>query len=384
VIGSNLGNTVSTVPPAILTPVIYYGNISTLTSQGSGYYFPLTNTYGFEKDYKPGGLYSYSFGVQQALPGDVALSVGYVGNQGKHQTMFHTINQVPYGAHFQPGNADPTNPSVSLPDSFLVPYVGFWPGLYIINFSGKSNYNSLQVTARRRYSKGLLFNVAYTWSKAMNLADTETGQMPMFHDASWAYGKAGYDQTHVLTFNVVWDVPKGSRLLPEATRKVSGLLLDHWQLSTFTTFASGTPAGISYSTTDNADITGGAGDGARVIVTGKAQLPRSERSFARWFDTSAFARPPKGDPGNAPKDVFRGPGTNNWDGALFKNFPLGSERRFLQFRGELYNTFNHTQYSSVNTAARFDTAGRQTNVQFGQVTGTRSPRVIQLALTFRF
>ena len=69
VIGSNLGNTVSTVPPEIITPVIYYGNISTLTSQGSGYNFPLSNVYGFQKDYKPGALYNYSFGVQQALPG---------------------------------------------------------------------------------------------------------------------------------------------------------------------------------------------------------------------------------------------------------------------------------------------------------------------------
>ena len=56
----------------------------------------------------------------------------------------------------------------------------------------------------------------------------------------------------------------------------------------------------------------------------------------------------------------------------------------IQFRAELYNAFNHTQYSGVNTAARFDTAGRQTNAQFGQVTSTRSPRVIQFALTFRF
>ena len=56
----------------------------------------------------------------------------------------------------------------------------------------------------------------------------------------------------------------------------------------------------------------------------------------------------------------------------------------LQLRAELYNTFNHTQYSGVNTAARFDTSGNQTNAQLGQVTATRSPRVVQLALTLRF
>jgi len=384
VIGSNLGNTVSTVPPEIVTPVIYYGNISTFTTQGSGYYFPLSNVYGFQKDYKPGAVYNYSFGVQQALPGQVALSVGYVGNQAKHQTLNHVINQVPYGAHFAAGNADPTNPSASLPDSFLVPYPGFSPSTYIIDFSGKANYNSLQITAKRRYSKGLLYGIAYTWSKAMDLGDTETNNMPMFQDASWIYGKAGYDQTHVLTFNVVWDVPKGSNLVPQSARKTTGLLLDNWQVSTFTTFASGTPSGISYTTTDNADITGGAGDGARIIAISKAQLSPGERTFDRWFDTTAFARPPKGSPGNAPKDVFRGPGINNWDASLFKNFPLGSEKRVVQFRGEFYNAFNHTQYSSVNTTARFDTTGKQTNLQFGQVTATRSPRVIQFALTLRF
>jgi hypothetical protein len=384
VIGSNLGNTVSTVPPEIVTPVLYYGNISTLTSQGTGNLSPLSNVYGFQKDYKPGALYSYSFGVQQALPSNVVIGVGYVGNQAKHQTMSHPINEVPYGVRFSPANADPTNPSAALPDSFLVPYVGFSPSLYIVDFSGKANYNALQATANRRYSKGLLYGVAYTWSKSMNLADTETGNMPVYKDASWIYGKAGYDQTHVLTFNIVWDVPKGSKLFSGPARKIASTVLDNWQVSTFTTFASGTPLGISYTTTDNADITGGGGDGARVIVTGKATLPSGERTFDRWFNTTVFARPPKGNSGNAPKDVFRGPGTNNWDCSLFKNFPVRSEKRVVQFRAELYNAFNHTQYSGVNAAARFDTSGNQTNAQFGQVTATRSPRVIQFALTFRY
>jgi hypothetical protein len=56
----------------------------------------------------------------------------------------------------------------------------------------------------------------------------------------------------------------------------------------------------------------------------------------------------------------------------------------LQFRGELYNAFNHTQYSGIDSTARFDTAGNQVNTRLGQVTSTRSPRVVQLAITFRF
>jgi hypothetical protein len=119
-------------------------------------------------------------------------------------------------------------------------------------------------------------------------------------------------------------------------------------------------------------------------VTGTAQLPFGERTFDRFFNTSVFARPAKGDWGNAAKDIVRGPGINNWDISLFKNFALWSERKTLQFRCEMYNAFNHTQYSSVDTTARFDTAGNQVNARFGQVTATRSPRVVQFSLSFRF
>ena len=104
----------------------------------------------------------------------------------------------------------------------------------------------------------------------------------------------------------------------------------------------------------------------------------------RWFDTSVFARPAKGDPGNAPRDVFRGPGHNNWDISIVKNFPLFSEARHFQFRTELYNAFNHTQFSGVDSTARFDPQGNQVNARFGQVTGARGARVMQMSLRITF
>jgi hypothetical protein len=134
---------------------------------------------------------------------------------------------------------------------------------------------------------------------------------------------------------------------------------------------------------DNADITGG-GDGVRVNVTGKAQLPHGERTLTRWFDPTVFARPLRGDPGNAPKDVFRGPGINNWDLFLFKEVPIGKETRRLEFRWEMYNVFNHTQFQGVDNNARFDTAGRQVNGRFGQVISARTPRVMQASIRFTF
>jgi hypothetical protein len=84
------------------------------------------------------------------------------------------------------------------------------------------------------------------------------------------------------------------------------------------------------------------------------------------------------------KNVLRGPGLNNWDLMLMKNIPLGSERRLLQFRWELFDAFNHTQYMSIDTAARFDTSGNQVNGRFGQPTATRLPRVMQFALRLEF
>ena len=82
---------------------------------------------------------------------------------------------------------------------------------------------------------------------------------------------------------------------------------------------------------------------------------------------------------------MRNPGVNNIDLALAKRFPVKSDSRYFQFRWEAYNAFNHTQYSGINTAARFDlTTGAQVNALFGQVTSTRAPRVMQGSLRFVF
>jgi hypothetical protein len=196
----------------------------------------------------------------------------------------------------------------------------------------------------------------------------------------WNYGKAGFDQTHNLVINYTWDLPRATKLL---ANPVIHHAFDNWQISGVTAFVSGQPSGVGFSTTDGADITGG-GDGTRIIVTGKAQLPHGERTFDRWFDPTVFRRPAKGDWGNAPKDVIRGPGFNNWDISLFKKFPVKSEARYFQLRWEMYNAFNHTQYSGVDTTARFDLQGNQVNSRFGVVTSARSARVMQASLRLAF
>jgi hypothetical protein len=143
-------------------------------------------------------------------------------------------------------------------------------------------------------------------------------------------------------------------------------------------FIDGSPAGINYSLVNGANVNGG-GDGSRVVVAANPILPAGQRTFSQYFNTSAFAAPAVGSIGNAPKDVFRGPGVNNWDLSFFKNFPL-SERATFQFRWELYNAFNHPSFQGVKNNASFAAPGStaQLNGQFGQVTSTNGlPRVMQ-------
>jgi hypothetical protein len=128
-------------------------------------------------------------------------------------------------------------------------------------------------------------------------------------------------------------------------------------------------------------------------VIGDATLPKSQRSINQAFNTAAFTAPtpamcevpnaPFACWGNAGKYSFRGPGINNWDMSLFKNMPIG-ERVRAQLRVESYNLFNHTQFTTVNTAAQFSTAGVQTNGLFGQYTAAANPRQLQLALRISF
>ena len=366
-------NASSKNPPATFTPITYYGNLDTFL-QSAGVLFP-SGTNSFDRNNKTPAVYNLTFGIQQEVGFATLIDVSYVGTLGRRLAQTRNLNTLPYGARFLPQNADPTSPGKPLADDFLRTFPGY-SGITYSENAYSSNYHSLRVAANRRFTKGLQFGLAYTYSKLMDYSG-----IPMFRPVRvWSYGRSGSDQTHSLVLNYIWDLPHPGKVL---RNPVVHHALDNWQISGITAFVSGQPSGVGFGTVDGADLSGG-GDGTRIIVTGKAQLPHGERSLARWFNPAVFARPPKGDPGNAPKDVFRGPGHNNWDLSLMKNVPVFSESRYFQFRWEMYNAFNHTQFSGVDTTARFDAQGNQVNGRFGQVTSSRSARVMQLSLRFAF
>jgi hypothetical protein len=356
---------------------LYYGNLDTFLG-ASGVRFPRSIA-AWEKDDAVPSVYNYSFSVQQDVGAATVVDIAYVGNVGRHLLQRQDLNTLPYGARFLPANLDSTT-GRALPDNFLRPYPG-WDAINYLETSGTSNYNSLQATANRRFAKGVQFGIAYTWSKAMGLSGAEAGPISRYIARKvWNYGLLDFDQVHMFTANYLWKAPKLTRVW-----KAPGVrwIFDDWEIAGITTFASGNPRGVSLTTSDGADLTGG-GDGARPLVIAAPQLARSERGFARWFNTAAFARPQRGDFGNAAATVYRGPGVANWNFTVMKDFPLGRESRFLRFRWEMYNVFNHTQYNATDGTARFNPAGAQINGQFGMVTSTRAPRIIQASLSLRF
>ena len=319
-------------------------------------------------------------GVQRNIGFATVLDVAYVGSVARNLMWQRNINQVPYGANFAAANQDPSNPGRPLPINFYRPYPGYGTISYR-EFAGSSNYHSLQTQANRRFAKGLQFGFSWTWSKLMNFAEGNFNDVATYAPLrAWNYGKGGFDRTHNVNINYAWDLPRASSMWNNGLVRT---VLDGWQLSGITTFMSGAPLGVSLATTDNADIAGG-GDGVRTVMLANPVLPKSEQKLTRFFNTEAFGRPATGSFGNAPKDVFRGPGINNWDASLMKNIGLPMEGHRLQFRAEFYNVFNHTQFSDVDTAARFDVAGRQVNTRFGQLIAARSPRQIQFSLRYSF
>jgi len=228
---------------------------------------------------------------------------------------------------------------------------------------------------------------------------------PFIDPSSRNYGKAGFDRTHNFVLNYVYRLPSLSKHWNNGFTRQA---LDGWEVSGITSFISGAPSGIGYALAQARDLTGASGGGvdSRVVLIANPVLSSDQRdktcahNFANT-NTAAQATavgchlnvnsvlPPTaaGDfgIGTAAKDLFRLPGTNNWDISLFKNFNLAREGKVrLQYRLEMYNAFNHTQFTAVDTTARFDANGNQVNALFGSYTNAANSRRIVMGLKINF
>ncbi len=389
------------LPPNVITATANFTTIKDLLTT------PLSvspaNVFGIQRDYDSPSVYNFSLGVQRDVGFNTVLDVAYVGSLARHLLQRRSINAVAYGQRFL--NIDPTTGNTPLPDNFLRPYKGYGDINYI-EFASNSNYHALQVQANRRFSSSLSFGLSYTWSKAMDMVDGNNNNINPFIDPRVRnYGKAGFDRTHNLTVNYVYRLPGLSKYWNNGFARQA---LDGWELSGITSFISGAPSGVGYALTSPRDLTGASGGGvdSRVVLIANPVLPSDQRNSVcahAFAATNAQAQttavgchlnvnsvlPPTapGDNGrgNAAKDLFRLPGTNNWDISLFKNFNLLPEGKLrLQYRLEMYNAFNHTQFNGVDTTARFDANGNQVNALFGSYTSAANSRRIVMGLKLNF
>jgi hypothetical protein len=257
----------------------------------------------------------------------------------------------------------------------LRPYRGY-TSVGFTEFGAISNYNALQLRVSRRFSKGLTGNFNYTWSKAMDEVDGDGTFIGYFLDRRREYGPAGYDRTHVVTIDYVYELP---RLVQSGG--FAAAVLNGWQLNGITRFWSGPPATI----TSNGDP-GTLGGGVRPNYIGGSVEP-DKRTEGQYFNIFSFARPQQGSLGNTGRNTLRLPGINQWDLSLFKNTKI-TERVTVQFRFETFNTFNHTQWAGVNTGLSVPNPGaaptEATRGTFGQVNSTRDPRSLQFGLKLLF
>lgn len=364
-VGSNQISGQAQNPPFVNTANIFDGNIDN-PAGGTSRTFP-TDVRAWPEYLPTPKVVSWNFGVQRELPGAIILDTSYVGNVTRHFVFTRDLNQLPVGTRL---NA----PNSAINVNALRPYPGYG-SINLRDGSDNSNYNSLQVTANRRMSKRLSFGVSYTFSKTM---DTVGGGTPQdSYNPKNDIGLASIHRAHILSVNYIYTLPFFLQASNPLLRNVVG----GWEISGVTSVQSGAPTSVTVPT-DVARI--GAGS-SRASVTGQPNLPSGERTPARWFNTEAFLPPERMTPGqfgNSGRNILIGPGFQQWDVSLLKNFRI-RERTGLQFRAESFNVFNHTNFTGLNTTVRLDNAGRPTS-GYGAVNASGPGRVLSFGLKLLF
>ena len=351
-------------PPFNVTSSIFDGNIDNPTG-GSTRAFP-SNLAMLPRRLATPSVISYNLGIQQQLPFNVILDVGYVGNEARHLARTLNINQLPVGTRL-------TAPNSGINVNALRPYPGY-AAISQRDQGDNSNYNALQITASRRMGAGFSITGNYTFSKAL---DTSSGTPQDSHNARPDYGLSSVHRAHLLNVNYIYDIP----FFAQAHNPIVRHALGGWELAGVTTYQSGAPNTVTVQV-DAARI---GVPSSRAEVIGNPNLAAGDRTLARWFNTEAFLAPERMTPGrfgNSGRNILIGPGFSQWDVSAIKNFKL-TEKARLQFRAESFNFLNHPSFTGIDTVVRFDSAGRPAQT-YGAVTGAGPSRVLEFGMKLYF
>jgi hypothetical protein len=301
-----------------------------------------------------------------------------VGNKGTKLNGFRNLNQ----------RAVIVNPDGSH-SAGARPYPAFGDIQWMEN-RVNSNYDSFQLRLEKRFSKGLSGMVSYTLGEAITDApdhistsgggagvDTGVFREPQDGNNLRAErGPAEFDIRHRFVASYIWELPFGrGRRYGDNWSRAMDFAFGGWQVTGIHVLQSGLAL---TATLGGASVTNLGGERrARPNLVGDPELPESERTLQRWFNTDAFAAfsPAPQAFGNAGVGIMRGPGLANFDFTLAKNFHV-TERRYVQFRTELFNAFNHPNFGPPNIAR--DSSG------FGQILTAGNARIIQFGVKFYF
>jgi hypothetical protein len=237
--------------------------------------------------------------------------------------------------------------------------------------------------------------LSYTFSHLISTGpnqDTEGRNRPVQDaynlPAEKAFGTQ--DQPQTLSINAIWEIPLFNKSGNSFLRNGLG----GWQMNGIYSLQSGLPQTVCLDH-DVVGLASGTDICERVDVVSNPNIGRDQRTVTNFFDINAFQLQAPGTFGNSGRNNVRGPGMNNFDLSFFKDFTLphikglgGAESPRLQFRTELFNAFNHTQFASIDTTFVPDQdlagSGNSSSAPFGSVNGMRAPREIQFALKLIF
>ena len=322
----------------------------------------------------------YGLQVQTALPLHFILDTGYIGSWGDHQFTRTYVNNYIYGTTIRP-----------LPGFGQVDYK---------DAVSTTSFNGWQTSLQRQFHSGWSLQFNYLWSHALNDGTTGGGESDYPNNVAclgceWA--SSDQDAKHTVSANTIYQLPVG-RGRQYLNHGVTGMLLGGISVDSIVTSRSGLPVNIVLARPASAILDGNNTEHSPGVsnlrpnrVAGVSLTPPGGRTISQWVNPAAFAVPANGTWGNSPRNLLRGPGLWQADLGTAKNFPV-NERISVDFRAEIFNIFNRSQYGNPNSdftacsttlSACSSFANTTTTVNTG-ATGSGTPRRMQFGLRINY
>lgn len=305
-----------------------------------------------QRDRKEPESHQWTLSIQREFPGSMVAQVAYVGNVGRNQLTRTYVNTL-----------DPVTRRRPLTNFGQVDEK---------RFDGITNFNGLQASLTRSFTKGWLFQAQYMWGHAISdsAGSGEGGQIQDVTCRACDRGPADYDIRQTFTANSVYQ-------LPWARNRWFG----GWDMSGIFTARTGTPLSVLVNRAA-ANVPSGQTQVQRAnYIGGNVYLPNPGPDG--WLNPAAFAAPANGTYGNAGRNVFRGPALWQADIGLSKRFRI-TERLALDFRTEAFNLFNRAQYGNPVNNISNSTFGRINVTANDGATGAGTSRQLQFMLRMSF